>query len=85
MIKFKTHCNGKAHTVEIGQVTLYFSYETCIAVHTGNQGLRLANSWGVTTGRHFNVLGCKDFTIVSDEDFVKFEKVAFLNVGHNLI
>jgi hypothetical protein len=70
-VTLRTQCNGKAHIVTLGETALYFSYETCIAIHTGMKGIRLANNWGNTTGRHFNVLGCKEFTIVSNEDFEK--------------
>lgn len=45
---------------------LFFSYQTMIAVRDAVKGksARLANSWGPTTGRHFNELGCGCFPIV---------------------
>ena len=32
-------------------------------------GIRLANQWGPTTGRHFNELGCGGFLKLAGEDF----------------
>lgn len=46
--------------------TLYFSYQTCIAIWKGDLRLRLPNNWGPTTGRHFNELGCSHFDIVDE-------------------
>lgn len=42
--------------VSIGSLTLYFSYETCIAFETpGN--LRVSeNVWSNTTGKHLNMI-----------------------------
>lgn len=65
-----------AHIVTIGQKEYFFSYQTCIAFRGPDQngnivGLRIANSWGPTTGRHFNELGCKDFHVLSDEAFTE--------------
>ncbi len=58
--------NTKAHIVELDNgTTLYFSYETIIAqrLHDGTQE-RIANSWGPTTGRHFNEMGLRDWPVV---------------------
>lgn len=62
--------NTKAYILYLNKGVFFFSYETCIAAQlsTGKE-LRRANTWGPTTGRHFNELGCKDFPIVSDELF----------------
>tara|TARA_R110000824_G_scaffold171021_1_gene348503 strand:+ start:954 stop:1193 length:240 start_codon:yes stop_codon:yes gene_type:complete len=65
----------QAHIVVIKDVKYYFSYETCIAAHGKFKGkyrrIRVANSWGPTTGRHFNELGCKDFEVLEDNIFNK--------------
>lgn len=71
--RIQTMCNGKAHIVTIGRTSYYFSYTTCIAI-SGEEGreyteVRVHNSWGPTTGRHFNEMGCKNFREVSDEQF----------------
>jgi hypothetical protein len=75
--------NANACTVTVNGATYYFSYETCIAFKGHLSGLpirndnpsvhkavRIANAWGPTTGRHFNQLGCADFELVTDEEFL---------------
>lgn len=38
-------------------VTLYFSYETCIAYHLEGKGLVLSeNVWSTTTGKHLGII-----------------------------
>lgn len=38
-------------------VTLYFSYETCIAYHVEGKGLTLSdNVWSNTTGKHLGII-----------------------------
>ena len=64
--------NTKAHVVTINSNEYFFSYETCIAYcgpSSRHRGIRLANHWGPTTGRHFNELGCGEFPIILDEVF----------------
>lgn len=42
-------------TVEVGPVTLHFSYQTVIAFSTGETPLTVReNDWGPTTGKHLN-------------------------------
>ncbi len=48
--------NYGAHSLEvdIGNLTLYFSYDTVIAFSDG-QGRKVSeNAWGTTTGKHLN-------------------------------
>lgn len=52
--------NYGAHTlrVEIGDVTLYFSYKTLVAFRAPGKGLVVSeNVWGPTTGKHLNWIG----------------------------
>lgn len=43
------------HRLEIGNVVLWFSYETLVAFRVaGNKLVITKNRWGVTTGRHLN-------------------------------
>ncbi len=57
----------------------FFSYQTCIAYRgelpnsclAGNiWKIRVANSWGPTTGRHFKELGCDNFMVMDSERFI---------------
>ncbi len=44
--------------VAIGDLTMYFSYRTCIAFAVPGQGLvARVNDWGRTTGRHLAKVG----------------------------
>lgn len=50
--------NTKAHVVEVGENEYFFSHETCVAfrgkaLDGRHVQVRLENSWGPTTGRHF--------------------------------
>ena len=54
-------------------VTLYFSYETCVAYHVEGEGLTLSdNVWSNTTGKHLGIISDifrvnrKDKTINND-------------------
>lgn len=66
--------NTRAHIMTVGERVFYFSYETCIA-YAGPApcgewvNVRVANSWGPTTGRHFKEMHCDGFETLSDEDF----------------
>ncbi len=49
--------NYGAHTLkmDLGEIELYFSYETIVAYCDGKDGLVCStNRWGVTTGKHLN-------------------------------
>ena len=60
----------QAHILYTSAGKYYFSYETCIAaVLPCGDSIRIANSWGPTTTRHFNELGCSDFEIVPTSEF----------------
>jgi len=49
--------NTSFHEVTVGPLTLYFSYQTCVAFYPPH-GKRVIseNLWGPTTGRHLNEL-----------------------------
>lgn len=66
-------------TVEVGPVTLYFSYRTVIAFSTGH-GIRVReNSWGPTTGKHLNRIdGGDKKSRLSSDDF-EFELARVMN------
>jgi len=57
----------KAYHVQVGDVELFISYETIIAVRTLTERARLNNEWGPTTGRHINEMGLKEWPIVDRE------------------
>jgi hypothetical protein len=63
----------EARVVTIGSNEYFFSYETCIAFRGVSGGreysIRLPNSWGPTTGKHFNEMGCKNFEVIEQTSF----------------
>ena len=47
--------NTKQITVEIGDLDLYFSYNTIVAFRSPHSGFVISeNIWSMTTGRHLN-------------------------------
>jgi hypothetical protein len=56
--------------VEIGNVTLWFSFKTCVAFMTPGSGKVVSeNCWGSTTGKHLNSIdgGNKDSRLKGDD------------------
>ena len=45
-----------ANRVDIGPLTLYFSYSTVIAYRYNGKLIICKNQWGTTTGRHLNTI-----------------------------
>lgn len=43
--------------VKVHDLTLWYSYETCVAFHTPADGLHVReNEWGPTTGKHLTLI-----------------------------
>ena len=56
-VTLKTSHNGNLSEVTIGNLTVWFSYETPIAYQSMNDPLRVSeNVWGATTGKHLNAV-----------------------------
>lgn len=47
---------GSSRMVIVGNLDLYFSYETVIAFRDGGQLTIRQNDWSTTTGRHLNAI-----------------------------
>ncbi len=46
---------GSSRAVQVGPITLFYSYETVIAYRDPKEGLVCCtNEWGPTTGKHLN-------------------------------
>lgn len=58
MIEFKLNQRRSGpHRLEVGNLVIYFSYETPVAVYLRNSGVPMMvrqNDWGTTTGKHLN-------------------------------
>lgn len=49
---YGSHCQA----ISIGNVSLWFSYDTVIAFAAGNGRKVIKNYWSTTTGRHLNCI-----------------------------
>lgn len=59
---------SNAMRVMIGDLELFFSYQTVVAFYTPKTGLVLSeNLWGNTTGKHLNAIGDKSKRINRDD------------------
>jgi hypothetical protein len=78
--------NYGAHThyVEVGPVTVWFSYSTPVAFHVdGHERVVRSNGWGPTTGKHLNWIdGGNKAARVSGDEFQRLwnEQVAPLGL-----
>ena len=69
--------------INIGNITLYFSYETIIAFATPESGLIVSkNEWGTTTGKHLNYI-CPDHK--KRVEFQEFSELFDKYVGSKFI
>lgn len=58
--------------VTIGNLTIYFSYQTVIAFYTMETGLVIRkNEWGTTTGKHMNWIDRDKSIRIKGADFEK--------------
>lgn len=61
-IKLRSYCGNSpsaqsnAKCVEIGDVELYFSYETIVGLRYRGRTVVTQNTWGPTTGKHLNAI-----------------------------
>lgn len=73
----------KSLTVTIGNLDLYFSYETLVAFSSDRVGFWISeNVWSMTTGRHLNEIH-PDHKIRSPNNLFE-NKVAEMLKAHNL-
>lgn len=74
-----TRRRTECRLVSIGRVKLYFSYETLIGVDNGcGSRKRVTNTWGSTTGRHFNECGLQDAEVISADELSQFVRASLL-------
>lgn len=81
-MKISKFAGNNSTKVEMGRITLYFSYETLIAIEVDNFRTVHENIWGTTTGKHLNAIdGGRNkegrFSSVEFERQVKFIKEQF--------
>jgi hypothetical protein len=58
------------HEVEVGDLTLYFSYDTCVGYWYSGEGTVVSeNVWSVTTGKHLNYWQADKKARVPNDEF----------------
>ena len=83
--EYKTHNYGvNCQYVEMGPVTLYYSYKTIVAFTYKGVRTVCENCWGNTTGKHLNWLDGRDHSnrVPRGEFTEKLEEVL---KAHNLV
>ena len=86
-IEFENMGTVNKNRVDIGNLTLWFSYKTCVAVRDETGLYCIENLWGPTTGKLLNQI-CPDKSqrLSHDEFKTKLnEIVARINVGVQVI
>lgn len=66
--KLKIIANN-ATKVTIGNITLYFSYETCVAFSCANGQFKTEKRYSQTTSKHLGLFGAKEFIPCPEEEF----------------
>lgn len=57
MPKISQYAGVKSLLLEIGTLSLWFSYQTVIAFKEGNNAIQVRqNDWSMTTGKHLNAI-----------------------------
>lgn len=70
--EYSSNNYGSSRMVSVGDMDLYFSYETIIAFDTPKTGLKIRqNSWGNTTGKHLNAINSDKKIRIPSEQFEK--------------
>jgi len=68
LVQYKPNLNK----IEIGHLTLYFSYAECIGFQVdNNEPVFSENIWSVTTAKHLNFLGSKKENRLPREQFLE--------------
>lgn len=59
----------KATKICVNGITLYFSYETCIAFSGPSSSYQTATRYSATTNRHKGLMGIKEFQALEESVF----------------
>lgn len=71
-VDYSSNNYGSSRAVTIGELDLYFSYDTIIAFSAPSTGLVIReNDWSTTTGKHLNAIDPDHKIRISGEDFEK--------------
>lgn len=79
--KLKTIANN-ATKITIDNITLYFSYETCVAFSCPSGQFKTEKKYSQTTSKHIGLFGAKEFISCSDENFNKLLNDLFNTEQH---
>lgn len=71
-VDYASNNYGSSRVVNIGSLSLYFSYDTVIAFSSYKTGLVIRqNDWSTTTGRHLNAINPNHKMRINGEEFEK--------------
>lgn len=73
----------KAFWIRIENTLMYFSFHTMIGVEAAGQQLRRHNEWGMTTGRHINKLGIRQFKEAEEHELTDLASRQLASDGMN--
>jgi len=68
---------SNATEVTIGDITLYFSYETCVAFSCPAGNFKTEKKYSQTTSKHMGLFNVKEFMSCSEELFQALLKDTF--------
>lgn len=71
-----------AHSLQLGQLDLHFSYETVVAFEAPGLGLIVSeNIWSATTGKHINAIAGKDYPRFPRREFEEMLKDTLMPIA----
>lgn len=75
---------GSSRAVQIGDIELYFSYQTVIAFRAPQFGLVIRkNVWSTSTGKHLNAINDDKKIRINGDEFE--QKLAEMLKGYNFV
>lgn len=83
MIELKQKLNRKLTTLEVGGLTIYFSYQTVIAFKVFGNLYISENKWGSTTGKHLNSINSDKNIRISHSELMQKLNNLITEVGLN--
>lgn len=81
------HMGGtNLNTIEIGDLTLYYSYRTLVAYETPEGKLVISqNVWGVTTGKHLNIIDGDKKKRIPHPEFIELAKSVHIVTNPDIV
>jgi hypothetical protein len=75
-----THYGANCIRVQADNASIYFSYQTVVAIATENFRFRADHFYSTTTSRHMNKMGVSNYTPIPLTDFKELVESISINV-----